>query len=47
MINNVEVSVIIPIYNNENYLDQCLNSVCNQTLRNIEIICLNDGSTDK
>lgn len=40
------VSIIIPIYNGEKYLDKCLNSVCNQTLRDIEIICINDGSTD-
>jgi len=40
------VSVIIPIYNKEAYLRQCLNSVTNQTLREIEIICINDGSED-
>ena len=40
------VSVIIPVYNVERYLDECLNSACNQTLKNIEIICVNDGSTD-
>lgn len=41
------VSVLIPIYNVEKYLDECLDSVVNQTLKDIEIICLNDGSTDK
>ncbi len=40
------VSVIIPVYNVELYLEDCLNSVCNQTIHNIEIICVNDGSTD-
>lgn len=40
------VSVIIPIYNTEKYLKQCLSSLENQTLKNIEVICINDGSTD-
>lgn len=40
------VSILVPIYNVERYLDQCLQSLVNQTLENIEIICLNDGSTD-
>lgn len=41
-----KVSVIIPIYNVEKYIDECLNSVRNQTLSEIEIICVNDGSID-
>ena len=41
-----EVSVIIPVYNTEPWLEECLKSVCSQTLQNIEIICINDGSTD-
>ena len=40
------VSVIVPVYNVENYLSQCLESILNQTLKNIEIICINDGSKD-
>lgn len=40
------VSIIIPIYNTEKYLRKCLESVVNQTLEEIEIICVNDGSTD-
>ncbi len=41
-----KVSVIIPVYNVEQYLPRCLDSVVNQTLKEIEIICVNDGSTD-
>lgn len=41
------ISIIIPIYNVEKYLDRCINSVINQTLTDIEIILINDGSTDK
>ena len=40
------VSILVPVYNVEKYLDQCLNSLVTQTLKNIEIIILNDGSTD-
>ena len=40
------VSVVIPVYNAEAYLRQCLDSICGQTLRDLEIICVNDGSTD-
>ena len=41
-----KVSIVIPCYNVENYLKECLDSVINQTLNDIEIICINDGSTD-
>ena len=41
-----KVSVIVPVYNVEQYLRQCLDSLVNQTLNDIEIVCINDGSTD-
>lgn len=41
-----EVSVIVPVYNVEKYLERCLNSLVNQTLQNIEIIIVNDGTKD-
>ena len=41
------VSVIVPVYNVEDYLEQCLKSICGQTLSNIEIIIIDDGSTDR
>lgn len=40
------VSVIIPVYNAEKYIDRCLNCVCSQSYRDLEIILVNDGSTD-
>jgi len=42
----MKVSIIIPVYNVEKYLNECLESAINQTLDSIEIICINDGSTD-
>ena len=42
-----KVSIIVPVYNVEKYLRKCLDSLINQTLKDIEIICINDGSTDK
>lgn len=41
-----KISLIIPIYNQEKYLEECLNCVLSQTLSEIEILCINDGSTD-
>ncbi|RXI98196.1 glycosyltransferase [Anaerobacillus alkaliphilus] len=41
-----KVSVIVPVYNTEKYLEKCIESLVNQTLENIEIIIINDGSTD-
>ena len=40
------ISVIVPVYNVEKYLRECLESLICQTLEDIEIICINDGSTD-
>ena len=42
----VKISVIVPCYNVEEYLEECLDSIVNQTFKDIEIICINDGSTD-
>ena len=41
-----KVSVIVPVYNSERYLQQCLDSIIEQTLKEIEVICVNDGSSD-
>lgn len=41
-----EISVIVPVYNADNYLEKTLNSILNQKFRNFELICVNDGSTD-
>lgn len=43
----IKVSIIIPIYNTKEYLPKCLDSIINQTLKEIEIICVNDGSLDE
>jgi len=42
-----KISVIMPVYNNEKYLAECIESVLNQEFRDIELICVNDGSTDR
>lgn len=46
MSGRVKVSVLVPIYNVEDFLAECLDSLVGQTLKEIEIVCINDGSTD-
>ena len=43
---NIKISIIIPVYNTSKYLEKCITSISNQSLREIEIICVNDGSMD-
>ena len=44
---NKKISIIVPVYNSEKYLTRCLNSIINQTYKNLEIILIDDSSTDK
>lgn len=44
--NKIKVSLIIPVYNAEEFLDESINSLLNQTLKDIELVCVNDGSKD-
>ena len=41
-----KVSIIVPVYNTEKYVRECIDSIVNQSLKDIEIICVDDGSTD-
>ena len=45
--NKIDVSIIVPVYNAEKYLKKCLDSLVNQTKKELEFILINDGSTDK
>lgn len=42
-----KISVVIPVYNTEKYIERCIYSILNQTYKDLEIICVDDGSTDK
>ena len=42
-----DISIIVPIYNAEKYLNKCLDSLLNQTKKELEFVLINDGSTDK
>ena len=44
--NPVKISIIMPVYNDEDYLNEAIDSILKQTLKDIEVICVNDGSTD-
>ena len=44
---NIEISVIIPVYNSEKYIVKCLDSLEVQSMKDIEVILINDGSTDQ
>lgn len=46
MSQNIKISIILPCYNVEQYIDRCLESIYNQSFQDFEIICINDGSTD-
>ena len=43
----IKVSVVIPVYNMETYIEECLDSIFSQTLKEIEVLCIDDGSTDR
>lgn len=41
------ISIIVPVYNSEKYIDKCLDSILNQTYKDLEIVLVNDGSNDQ
>ena len=43
---DIKVSIIVPVYNMEKYIQECFDSIMVQTLKEIEIVCINDGSKD-
>ncbi|EOU2021355.1 glycosyltransferase family 2 protein, partial [Clostridium perfringens] len=43
----MKISIIVPVYNVENYLEKCIDSILSQSYKNIELILINDGSLDK
>ena len=47
MLNQPLVSIVIPVFNGEDFLEEAIQSAINQTYRNIEILVVNDGSTDR
>ena len=44
---DIKVSVVVPVYNTSKYLRECLDSILGQSMRAIEVVCVNDGSTDE
>ena len=44
--NEPKISVIVPVYNTEKYIRKCMDSLVNQTLEGVEVVVVNDGSTD-
>ena len=47
LVNQMKISIVVPVFNAEKYLPECLDSILNQEYKNLEIICVDDGSTDK
>ena len=46
LLNDKKISVVVPVYNTEEYLEECFESIFNQSYKNMEVIAINDGSTD-